>query len=152
VRNIAALAARARSARVPVIFVNDNRGRWRSHMQELIEGVRSENAPGALLIDLLQPGKTDFVVLKSTLSGFYQTPLQAMLELGRVKTVIVTGLVTGNCILFTAADAYMRNYEVVIPSDCVNDQTDELHRDALEKMKNVLKARVVASTRLRPRR
>jgi nicotinamidase-related amidase len=152
VRRIAALAARARKARVPVIFVNDNRGRWRSHIGELIEAVEQEHAPGSGLLQILKPEKTDFVVLKSTLSGFYQTPLQAMLQLGNVKRVIVSGLVTGNCVLFTAADAYMRGYQVVIPSDGTTDETNEEHRDALSKMKDVLKAKVLPSARITLRR
>lgn len=151
-QRIAALASRARRSGVPVVYVNDNLGRWRSHLDELIGTVTRRSGPGAALVDRLRPEKSDFVVLKSTLSGFYATPLHAMLQLGAVRSVIVTGLLTGNCVLFTAADAYMRNYEVVIPSDCVIDLTHRHQRAALETMKDVLKARVIGSQTLRLRR
>ena len=36
-RRIAALKARARKARVPVIYANDNFGRWRSNFADVVE-------------------------------------------------------------------------------------------------------------------
>lgn len=151
-RHVAALRARARAAGVPVIFVNDNLGRWRSDIEGLIRGIGQSRAPGRALIEILRPDTEDFVVLKSTLSGFHETPLDAMLRLGEVRTLVLTGLVTGNCVLFTAVDAYMRNYRLVIPADCVADQKPAEHRAALRKMARLLKANVVASPRLRLRR
>jgi nicotinamidase-related amidase len=88
-RRIAQLRERATRAGIPVIYVNDNLGKWRSDV---------------------------YVVLKSTLSGFYQTPLETMLRLGGVKTLIVTGFAADNCVLFTAADAYMRDFRLLDPS------------------------------------
>ena len=151
-RRIARLAARARQAGVPVIFVNDNLGRWRSDIHALIEYVSAPRSAGRSLAEVLKPQREDFVVLKSTLSGFHQTPLDAMLRQGEVGTVVVTGFVTGNCVLFTAADAYMRDYRVVVPRDCVADLTQEEHRDALEKISSVLKALLAKSSELRLRR
>jgi nicotinamidase-related amidase len=147
-RAIAALAARARRRRVPVVFVNDNFGRWRSDMKALLAFVSSPGSAGRRLVEVLRPSDEDFVVLKSTLSGFHQTPLEAMLRQGHVKTVVMAGFLTGNCVLFTAADAYMRGFDVVVASDCVLDETDGRHRDALKTMSRALKARVVRSPRL----
>ena len=151
-RRIARLAERARRAGIPVIFVNDNLGRWRSDVDALIEYVCTPNRAGRPLVETLRPQREDFVVLKSTLSGFHQTPLDAMLRQGEVGTVVVTGFVTGNCVLFTAADAYMRDYRVVVPRDCVADLTPEEHGDALKKIASVLKARLTTSAQLRLRR
>jgi nicotinamidase-related amidase len=151
-RRIARLAERARQAGVPVIFVNDNLGRWRPDIDALIEYVSAPGQAGRLLVEVLRPQRKDFVVLKSTLSGFHQTPLDAMLRQGEVGTVVVTGFVTGNCVLFTAADAYMRDYRVVVPRDCVADLTPEEHRDALKKIASVLKAQLPRSSQLRLRR
>lgn len=149
VRRIAALRERAYDAGIPVIFVNDNLGRWRSDIEGLIDRIDRSRAPGKPLIDILRPGPRDYVVLKSTLSGFHQTPLEAMLRLGDVKTVVITGLVTGNCVLFTSVDAYMRNYRLIVPSDCVADLAPAEHRAALRKMRSLLKARVSPARGLR---
>ena len=151
-RAIARLAGRARTAGIPVVFVNDNLGRWRSDCEALIEYCLNRGAAGAKVVETLRPAKTDFVVLKSTLSGFYQTPLEAMLRQGRVKTTVVTGFVTGNCVLFTAAEAYMRDFKVIVPRDCVADQTQEEHDDALKKMRDVLKAKTSRGSGVRLRR
>lgn len=151
-RRIAALRTRAHAARIPVIFVNDNLGRWRSDIEGIIDGIAQSDAPGKRLLDILRPDQRDYVVLKSTLSGFHQTPLEAMLRLGDVQTVIITGLVTGNCVLFTAVDAYMRNYRLIVPRDCVADQKPAEHKAALVKIETLLKAKVSESTTLRLRR
>src|SRR5687767_6715974 len=67
-RRIARLAERARQARIPVIFVNDNLGRWRSDIDALIEYVCAPDCAGRPLVEILRPERNDFVVLKSTLS------------------------------------------------------------------------------------
>jgi nicotinamidase-related amidase len=151
-RAIARLAERARRARIPVVFVNDNLGRWRSDLNGLIESCLKPGGPGAKIVETLRPTKDDFVVLKSTLSGFHQTALEAMLRQGSVKTTVITGFVTGNCILFTAADAYMRDFTVVVPHDCVADQAEEDHVGALKKMRHVVKAKTPAGASVRFRR
>jgi nicotinamidase-related amidase len=151
-RSIARLAERARKAAVPVVFVNDNFGRWRSDMKALVKFVSQPGSAGQPLVEALRPTETDFVVLKSTLSGFYQTPLEAMLRQGQVTSVIITGFLTGNCVLFTAVDAYMRDFKIIIPSDTALDLTREKHRDALAQMADVLKGKVAASRRLSLRR
>lgn len=151
-RRIARLAARARAARLPVVFVNDNLGRWRSDAKALIDYCLKPGGAGARVVEALRPETADFVVLKSTLSGFHQTPLEAMLRQGEVKTTVVTGFVTGNCVLFTAAEAYMRDFKVVVPRDCVADRSREEQRDALRKMRSVLKARTPLSSAIRLRR
>ena len=151
-RRIVRLAERARNAGIPVIFVNDNLGRWRSDIDALIEYVCAPDCAGRPLVETLRPQREDFVVLKSTLSGFHQTPLDAMLRQGDVTTVIVTGFVTSNCVLFTAADAYMRDYRVVIPRDCVADLSRDAQQEGLKRMVDVMKAQLISSTRLRLRR
>lgn len=151
-RRIAGLADRARRAGVPVIFLNDNFGKWRSDIDALIEYVSEPKCAGRRLVEVLRPLREDYVVLKSTLSGFHQTPLDAMLRQGRVKTVVITGFVTGSCVLFTAAGAYMRDYRVVVPRDCVADQTTQLQSNALKTLTTVLKANVSPAAHLRLRR
>jgi nicotinamidase-related amidase len=54
-------------------------------------------------------------------------------------------MATDVCVLFTAADAYMRDLHVIVPSDCVTALTPAVHRAALAQMRTVLKAEVVAS-------
>jgi nicotinamidase-related amidase len=150
-RAIAGLRQRATRAGVPVVYVNDNLGRWRSDLHELVERCRRPEMPGAAIVDLLAPRPSDYVILKATLSGFYQTPLETMLRLGGVRRVVLTGFAADNCVLFTAADAYMREYSLDIPRDCIGAKSPDALRRALKMMKELLDARTTASRGLRLR-
>lgn len=143
------LRERASAAGVPVIYVNDNLGRWRSDIGALVAWCSRPGSPGAAVVDMLKPRKSDYVILKASLSGFYDTALQTMLRLGDVRTVVLTGFATDNCVLFTAADAYMREYEVMVPRDCVAAKTAEAQRRALTMMKSLFDANTRASNRIR---
>jgi len=147
-RHIAALKARARAADVPVVYVNDNFGRWRSDFNAQIEHCLRDGTRGKPLVELLRPEKDDYFVLKPKHSGFFSTTLDTLLEYLQVKTVILTGLAANICVLFTANDAYMRDFYLAVPSDCVASNTDEENRYALEQMHRILKADIRPSTEL----
>jgi nicotinamidase-related amidase len=147
-RRIADLADRARAAGIPVVYVNDNFGRWRSDWRQVIDACLAEASPGRVMTALLQPHPEDYFVLKPKHSGFYSTTLDLLLRDLGVDTVIVTGVATDICILFTANDAYMRGYSVVVPSDCVAANTPAKSSSALEQMRTALKARTPSSRRL----
>jgi nicotinamidase-related amidase len=146
---IAALKARAAKARIPAIYVNDNLGRWRSDIRALVSRCSREEALGCDMVRLIAPAEEDFVLLKPKHSGFYSTPLAALLEGAGAKRLILTGLSTHQCILFTANDAYLREFELLIPRDCVGASDVRQSRFALRYFTSVLKADVRPSTRLR---
>jgi nicotinamidase-related amidase len=151
-RHIARLRDRAHRAGVPVIYVNDNFGRWRSDFTTLVETCREPGRSGATIARLLAPAPGDFFVLKPHLSGFHETPLDMLLQSGDVRTVILTGFAADNCVFFTAAEAHMRDYQVVVPSDCCASEQDRERRHALAKMRKFFHARTPQSRDLRPRR
>jgi nicotinamidase-related amidase len=148
-RAIAELRERASRVGMPVIYVNDNLGRWRSDVDALVKFCGRRGMPGAPIVELLTPRKTDYVILKATLSGFHHTPLDTMLRMGGVRTLIVTGFAADNCVLFTAADAYMREYRLAIPRDCVGAKTTDALRRALKTMTELFGATTTPSARLR---
>jgi nicotinamidase-related amidase len=138
---VALLRHRARLSGVPVVYVNDNYGRWQVGFRELVEQFRSEGVPGLPIIEKLLPdSERDLFVLKPMHSGFFCTSLDVLLGLKNVRRLILTGLQGSICVFFTANDAYMRRYEVVVPSDCVASETVEENRYALRLMAKVLKA------------
>jgi nicotinamidase-related amidase len=139
-RQIAELKRRARQQGVPVIYVNDNFGRWRSNFNTQVEHCLQDGVRGQPIVELLQPEEHDYFVLKPKHSGFFSTTLEILLKYLGVKTVILTGMAANICVLFTANDAYMRDFYLVIPSDCVASNTTEENDYALDQMKKVLKA------------
>src|ERR687886_637103 len=122
------------------LLINDNIGRWRSNVHALLEHSLSRDARGRPMVELLRPAEDDYFVLKPKHSGFFSTTLDILLEYLDVKTVILTGVAGNICVLFTANDAYMRDYRLYVPSDCVasNDPAENEH--ALKQMETVLKA------------
>jgi nicotinamidase-related amidase len=150
-RRIASLRERAHRAGVPVIYVNDNFGRWRSDFKTLVSVCSQPERPGSVIAEILKPTPRDFFVLKPHLSGFHETPLQMLLQSGGVQTLIIVGFAADNCVLFTAADAHMVDYRVVVPSDCVASERDAERRRVLAKMRKLLDAKTAASFRIRLR-
>ena len=144
-RAIAALKRRTTSAGIPAIYVNDNFGRWRSDFRRIVSHCLRDGVRGQPVVELLVPDDDDYFVLKPKHSGFYNTTLDLLLEHLQVETLILTGMATDVCVLFTAADAYMRDLRVIVPRDCVTALTPSVHRTALDQMERALKARVVAS-------
>ena len=64
----------------------------------------------------------------------------------------MAGFAADNCVLFTAAEAHMRNYRVIVPSDCCASEIDSERRHVLGKMRKFLHADTRASRRVRLRR
>lgn len=146
---IGALKHRAVLAGVPAIYVNDNRGRWRSEFRELVQASASESETGAAIAESLLPQEGDYSVLKPKHSAFYATPLDLLLRHLRVRTLIVTGVATDQCIVMSAAEAKMRDYDVVVPADCVASQTAARSKGALRHLAEAHGIDTSPSTRLR---
>jgi len=146
--NLAAFKQRARAAGIPAIYVNDNYGRWQSDFTRLIEHCMESDVRGRPMVELLLPGERDYFVLKPKHSGFFSTTLDVLLDYLKARTLIITGVAGNICVLFTANDAYMRDFNLVVPSDCVASNEAEDNRHALEQIRKVLKADVTLSTAL----
>jgi nicotinamidase-related amidase len=146
-RKIAKLKQRARRFGIPTIYVNDNFGRWRSDLPALVKHCRK--GKGREIVDLLRPLPEDYFVLKPKHSGFFSSTLETLLRYLRVKTLIITGIAGNYCVLFTANDAYMRDYKLFVPSDCTASNTIKENRDALRLMHHYLKADLRPSSKLR---
>ncbi|HJT79562.1 MAG TPA: isochorismatase family cysteine hydrolase [Chthoniobacterales bacterium] len=149
-RKLAKLKEKAKDARIPVVYVNDNFGRWRSDLPSLVEHCRQ--GKGRKIVDLLRPDEDDYFVLKPKHSGFFSSTLEMLLRYLGVKKLIITGIAGNYCVLFTANDAYMRDYELAVPSDCTASNTAAENRQALKLMKDYLKADTRPSVRIKFRK
>ena len=146
-RKLARLKARAKQAGIPVVYVNDNFGRWRSDLHSLVEHCRDGKARE--LVDELRPDQDDYFVLKPKHSGFFSSTLETLLRYLGARRLIITGIAGNYCVLFTANDAYMRDYELMVPADCTISNTAKENRDAIKLMRNYLGADTTRSNRLR---
>ena len=146
---IAELKRRVKTAGLPVIYVNDNFGQWRSDFRKLVARCLEEPCRGKEITKQLHPDEDDYFVLKPKHSAFYATPLEVLLGVLNTRRLILTGIAGNSCILYTAADAYMRDFELVVPSDGVLSNTSQKNAEALEHMETMLKANINPSHVLR---
>jgi len=144
-RKIAALKKRANKLKIPTIYVNDNFARWQSDFHGVVEHCQKDNVRGKPIADLLAPDKNDYFVLKPKHSGFFSTTLDTLLEYLQAKTLILTGIAGNICVLFTANDAYMRDFQLYVPADCVCSNTPEENDFALKQMEKILKVDTTSS-------
>ena len=145
---IAELKRRAKAAGIPSIYVNDNFGRWQSDFRKVVQHCLEDGVRGEELARILEPAEDDYFVLKPKHSAFYATTLDTLLAYLGATTLILVGIAGNICILFSANDAYMRDFHLIVPSDCVVSNTEEENRHALEQMEKVLKADTTESTAL----
>ncbi|MFC0559530.1 cysteine hydrolase family protein [Halalkalibacter alkalisediminis] len=144
--HVALLKKQIKKLGVPVIYVNDNYGRWQSDFRHLVSHCLQEEVRGKPLAEMMKPDEDDYFILKPQYSGFFATPLDLLLTHLNVNSLILTGVTGDMCVQFTANDAYMRKYSLFIPSDCVASHTNEINQRALHTMKEVVKADISSSS------
>jgi nicotinamidase-related amidase len=146
---IARLKARAQRAGVPVIYVNDNFGQWRSDASKILKYCLRADAPGRDFVSQIRPTSQDYFVLKPMHSAFYQSPLETLLRSLETKILILCGIATHSCIVCTAHDAEMRDFKLVVPFDCCAARSRREHLQAIAHLKTISNAQVLRSTAIK---
>jgi nicotinamidase-related amidase len=130
-----------RKAGEPIIFVCDshdeNDKEFKAWPKHAIEGTE-----GAEIVGELNKRPEDIVVRKKRYSAFYNTELDKILKEKKVDTLLITGVLTDICVLYTAADGVMRDYKVVVLKDCVGSTSTHAHEWAIKHMKDILLIKV----------
>jgi len=139
---IAKLKRRAAKIGIPAVYINDNFGRWQSKFDDIVKHCLQDDVPGRPFVEQLVPGDRDYFVLKPKHSAFYQTPLELLLKHLGAERLILAGVSTNSCVLFTASDAYMRDLALIVPQDCVAACDSYEHDFAIRQMEEILKADV----------
>jgi nicotinamidase-related amidase len=137
------LLDRARRCDVPVIYVNDNFGQWRSHHGELLEAAL--RGPHADLVRAVAPDDASLFVVKARHSAFFETPLSYLLGQEDVDHVVLCGQVTEQCVLYSALDAHIRHLKVTVPRDAVAHIHQDLAEAALMMMERNMAARITTA-------
>jgi nicotinamidase-related amidase len=145
---LAAFKRRAARAGIPVVYVNDNFGQWRSDFRRTVAHCTRAASPGRRVSARLRPTRSDYFVLKPKHSGFHDTTLDTLLRDLRTRRVIVAGIAGNICVLFTANDAYMRDMRIYAPPDCIVSNTAEDNAAALRQIHVVLKGNLAPSDEL----
>jgi nicotinamidase-related amidase len=129
---ISGIVERADGADVPVIYVNDNFGSWRSNRDDLVESALQGRHPE--LVEPIRPTADSVFVVKVRHSTFFQTPLEYLLSQEGIDRLVLIGQVTEQCVLYSALDAHVRHMDVCVPTDAVAHIHAELADAALRMM------------------
>jgi nicotinamidase-related amidase len=148
---LARLKKRARDSNIPVVYVNDNFGQWRSDAGKLLAHCLRTDCAGKPFVEAIQPDEQDYCVLKPMHSAFFQTPLDLLLRHLDASSIILAGIATNSCILCTAHDANMREFKVTVVSDCCAARSAREHNEAIENIREMADARIVTLSSLRLR-
>jgi nicotinamidase-related amidase len=142
------LRAAFSAAKLPVIHCNDNFGHWRSDFHAVVERCAAPRARGARIARRLHPDPHEYFVLKPKHSAFLATPLDLLLRSLGVRALAITGIASDDCVLATAFDARMRDYEVTVVADASAAQTAARHRRAMTLLTATRSARVLQTRAL----
>ena len=134
------LIGQARARRIGTIYVNDNHGDWSAGRPELVKRALAGAAPH--LIEPIVPAPELPFVVKRRHSIFYETLLDYLLREREFDQIILAGQVTEQCILYSALDAYLRHFEVIVARDCVAHIHQDLAEAALRMMERNMHAQV----------
>ncbi|WP_312099095.1 isochorismatase family cysteine hydrolase [Niallia sp.] len=125
---------------IPIIYINDHYNLWQAELIKVIDYCRNKKSEP--VIDKIKPDDSDYFLIKPRHSAFYGTALQTLLSQLHVKQLILTGIAGNICVLFTANDAYMREYPLLIPDNCIASVDDEDNQYAIRMMENVMSAKI----------
>jgi isochorismate hydrolase len=138
VKNLVKLRKAFKHRGIPVIYANDNFGKWKSERSQLISECLKPDCLGRTIAESLLPDQDDYFVLKPKHSAFFSTTLDTLLLYLGAKTLVLTGIAGNICVLHTAMDAHIRDYNVIVPEDCVASNSQAENRFALRHLKDVL--------------
>ncbi|NLA07683.1 MAG: cysteine hydrolase [Firmicutes bacterium] len=133
---------KARSYGTPIIYLCDSHSEddpeFRMFPPHCVIGT-----PGAEVVDELRPHPGDKIIPKRRYSGFFQTDLDLTLRELDIDEVVLVGVCTNICNLYTAADARMLNYKVTALKECMSSFDEAAHEFALKEMEQTLGVKVV---------
>jgi len=133
---------------VDVIYVNDNygdfTGDWGDIVRAALDGARPD------LVEPLLPTPDCLRLTKVRHSAFYSTQLDYLLRQSTPQRLVITGQVTEQCVLYTALDAYIRHYDVVVPPDAVAHIDAGLGKAALQMMRRNMRAELIDAAHCLP--
>ncbi|MEJ8645685.1 isochorismatase family cysteine hydrolase [Streptomyces sp. MS1.HAVA.3] len=142
------LLGQARKQKIPVIYANDNFGKWRSHHGEILEAALA--GPHRGLVAPVRPDETSYFVVKARHSVFYETPLAYLPGTLDVGHLVLCGQVTEQCVLYSALDAHIRHLSVTVARDAVAPIHQDLADAALRMMEINMGARIVPAAEALP--
>jgi nicotinamidase-related amidase len=90
-----------------------------------------EDTPGCQILPELEREPEDHVIVKKRYSAFFGTTLDEILAREHIRSLVLAGVNTHACVRTTAIDAYQRDYETILASDCMASYDAAWHEETL---------------------
>lgn len=127
--------AHARAAGDRVVLVQ--------HLSPGSTGLLATGSTGAQIKpSILEAAGEAPVVVKHVADGFQDTALASHLD--GVETLLIGGMMTQNCVVFTAMSEAARAYDVIVVDDLCAAPTEAVHQIALSALRSKLKVQSAA--------
>ena len=138
----------------PVIWV---RQEFKSDLSDAFLDMRKQNVSitiagteGAEILAELDVRPGDTVIVKKRYSAFFGTQLGGLLAGLGPDALVVAGVNTHACVRTTVIDAYQRDYEVIVASECTASRDEEHHEITRRYLASGI-ARFMSNTEIRER-
>ncbi|WP_445493218.1 isochorismatase family cysteine hydrolase [Niallia sp. 03133] len=138
--NIYSLKQKCTKEKIPVIYINDHYNLWKADLEKILSFC--QNDKNNEILQRIKPTDRDYFLIKPKHSAFYGTALHTLLQQLNVDTLLLAGIAGNICVLFTANDAYMREYSLIVPENCIASVDNEDNLYAIRMMKNVMDAKI----------
>ncbi|WP_066060125.1 isochorismatase family cysteine hydrolase [Robertmurraya korlensis] len=139
-KNIQRLKEQFTNEGLPIIYINDHYNLWQADVQRIIS--HCQNSLSQEIIKTIQPNSNDLFLIKPKHSAFFGTALNTLLYQLNIRSLVITGIAGNICVLFTANDAYMREYSIHVPHNAIASVDDQDNEYSLKMIKNVLKGKI----------
>ncbi len=139
-KNIQKLKKQFTKEKRPIIYINDHYNLWQADVTRIIN--HCKNSLSEEIIHIIQPKPDDLFLIKPKHSAFFGTALNTLLYQLNVRSLVITGIAGNICVLFTANDAYMREYSIHVPQNAIASADDQDNAYSLKMIKNVLKGKI----------
>jgi ureidoacrylate peracid hydrolase len=132
------LTGAARERGVPVVWTRhgtrgvDDGGPFMQLRPFLRDGGLRVGTWGYDILAELEPRAGDWFVEKNRLSAFFNTNLELVLRALHADTILVTGVLTNQCVAATSKDAMFRDFKPIVVADATGTTLPHLHEPALE--------------------
>lgn len=140
--NIKTVLNHAHESNLPVVYISDYHAED-DHEFSIWDAHAVKGTEGSKVIPELEPSKEDYTMKKTKYSAFYDTELDSLLNELKVDELVLMGVLTHICIQHTAADAFYRGYDIIIPKGCVEDISEEENQKAFDFMKENYRANII---------
>ena len=117
-----------------VFFIKNKYSYWTNFKKELLGDFQNEGKP----LEYIMPQQNEKIIYKPAYDSFLNTNLDKLLKKNNIKTLYVSGVLTGVCVLNTMFSGFGLGYRIIAIKNCCSDKNKKRHQDVFANYSNYL--------------